>query len=149
MSHVFSGINKGIGILKSFKWAYWYHLGSIAFGSLIILITTLPRGLALLFKAITWFLRRFKERSLLYYLFACLTSIIKCMEKLFEYASSHAFVEVILVKKPFITGMTISYVFFVEKVFTIGAVVGLVTVIMKVTMGFSILLISTICFYAI
>lgn len=84
---------EGHFILKSFKRAFRYHLGSIAFGSLIIAIV----------RFIMFLFERFKKRmeksigksqpnKCFKCVMCCIGCCLKCIEKVLEYINKHAYI---------------------------------------------------------
>ena len=84
---------EGHFILKSFKRAFRYHFGSIAFGSLIVAIV---RFIMLLFEKFKQRMEKTvgkKAQSKFYKcILCCVSCCLKCIEKVLEFINKHAYI---------------------------------------------------------
>ena len=84
---------EGHFILKSFKWAFRYHFGSIAFGSLIIAIV---RFLMLIFEVFKKKMEKSfgsKNPGKCYKcILCCVECCLRCIAKVLEYINKHAYI---------------------------------------------------------
>ena len=104
VSHKVSTKFEGSNLKNALKWTYYRHFGSISMASIVVLISTLPRYTAIYIRFQLYFYKFLKKICsclfwlfcIIYYQLVCLNWILSCVEKIFEYASTHTLIEVLL-----------------------------------------------------
>jgi len=90
----------GSTILKSAYRFFRYHVGSAAFGSLILAIV---QSIKLILKYFEWQAEKFKGKTntCIVCMFKCLICCVNCCESCIKFISKHAYIEVMLTGKNF------------------------------------------------
>ena len=84
----------GSPICTAFGWAFWTHLGTVAFGSILLaIIWGVQIVLAYIHSKVK---ENSGENSSLRWLVGCLQCCALCFERLIKYISRHAYVETVL-----------------------------------------------------
>lgn len=81
---------QSVGFLTALWWAFFYHLGSLAFGSFII--------------ALLWFIQlvlnymyqKLKEIGQDNFLYKCAACFVACFERFMRFINKHAYIEIVL-----------------------------------------------------
>ena len=93
------GMESGGSIRKSVYWAFRYHLGSLAFGSLILAIVQFIRIILEYIKYQTAKLSG--DNRMTQCLLACLSCIVACFERFVEFLNRNAYIQIALTGKSF------------------------------------------------
>lgn len=81
-------------VCRAFSWALWVHIGTVAFGSLLLaIIWAVQIVLAYIHKKVV---ENQGKDSALRWLVGCLQCCAACFERIIKYISRHAYVETIL-----------------------------------------------------
>lgn len=80
-----------IGMKTAFKWAWFYHLGTLAFGSLLIALLWLVQLI------LSYVYQKVKDQSAVAgFCLKCGMCFVSCFERLLKYLNKHAYIEVVL-----------------------------------------------------
>lgn len=79
---------KDVGLCTAFFWAWFYHLGSLAFGSLIIAILW---AIQLILK---YLYQKAKETGENSAVLKCAICLVNCLERIVKFLNKHAYIEV-------------------------------------------------------
>ena len=88
-------------VLKSFYRTMRFHLGSLAFGSLIIAIVQVIRAILMY---IELQMKKHKESRVVTYLLACMQCCFACVEKVLKFLSKNAYIEIAIYGYDFCEG---------------------------------------------
>lgn len=143
-SWYFSDDNDGVTFLTGFCWAYTYHIGSLAFGSLII--------------AILWFIQiilgyiyqKVKNmNSNVAWVIKCVQCFVACFERLVKFVNRHAFIEIVIRKTNFCSAVCKAVGLLTSNFFRVGVLMGLVGLILILGTIFITFVVCLICFFTI
>lgn len=143
-----------IGI--AFSWAFFFHFGTIAFGSFILALIWLIRILLESAK------KKAEEEGRNDFVISCVKCLVECIEGIVQYVTKHAYIETILRGTPFcpstinamkliasnilnigtLHGMT-GLISFFTTIFVIGVTLLLSTFLMKGFTTFGVLVFET------
>eukprot|EP01016_Furgasonia_blochmanni_P055586 TRINITY_DN9332_c0_g1_i2.p1 TRINITY_DN9332_c0_g1~~TRINITY_DN9332_c0_g1_i2.p1 ORF type:complete len:660 (-),score=111.00 TRINITY_DN9332_c0_g1_i2:60-2039(-) len=108
-----------ISIIRAFK----YHLGSLAFGSLILSIVQFVR---FIFEYIH---RNFKDKNLdgspLKFCMCCIQCCLACFERIIRFINNHAFIQIALTGKNFCAAASDAVYLILRNALTFGIIAGL------------------------
>ncbi len=82
--------NYHISMITAFKWAWFYHLGTLAFGSFLI---ALLWAIQLI---LTYIYQKLKETGDNNFCLKCTICFVNCFERVMRYLNQHAYIEVVL-----------------------------------------------------
>eukprot|EP01116_Phalansterium_solitarium_P004452 TRINITY_DN15472_c0_g1_i1.p1 TRINITY_DN15472_c0_g1~~TRINITY_DN15472_c0_g1_i1.p1 ORF type:complete len:628 (-),score=143.00 TRINITY_DN15472_c0_g1_i1:47-1930(-) len=104
-------------VLSSFYRTMRYHLGSLAFGSLIIAIVQFIRYV------LTWLERRLKDQTnpLLKFFFKLLKCCFYCLERFLKFINKNAYIMIAIKGKSFCTSARIAFEFIFANILRVGA----------------------------
>jgi len=115
--------------------AYWtcirYHLGTLAFGSLIIAFVQFIRAVLLY---VTKHSKQISENFILKYLMCCVQCCLCCLEKCLKFISKNAYIQTAIHNSGFCHGAYDGFFLIARNIFRIGAlhvVSGIALVILK------------------
>lgn len=110
----------GISIPRAFCWSYTYHIGSIAFGSLILSIIWTIQLL------LTYIYNKSKNISKDNFCFKCMICFTACFERLINYINRHSYIEIAIRNINFCSAVKKNISLFTGNFIRFGALAGLV-----------------------
>lgn len=143
-SWYFDPQNNGINFLVGYCWAYTYHIGTLAFGSLII--------------AILWFIQLVLEYvyqkvkntdSTVAFVVKCSQCFVACFERLMKFVNRHAFIEVVIRKTYFCRAVFIAVGLLTGNFIRVGALMGLVGLVLFLNIVLVTFCVCLICYFTI
>lgn len=88
---------QSVGLCTAIWWAYFYHLGTLAFGSFIIALLWFAQ------LVLNYMYQKLKEVGQDSIIFKCASCFIACFERFMRFFNKHAFIEVVLRNYSFCT----------------------------------------------
>ena len=81
---------QSVGLFQAMSWAYSYHIGTLAFGSLII------AALWLIQIVLDYMYQKLKDIGQENFLYKCAMYFVSCFERFMRFLNKHAYIEVVL-----------------------------------------------------
>ena len=97
-----------VSVFMAFKWASWYHCGSIAFGSFIIALVTFIR---VVFEYLNKKYEAMgnKDNAVYKAVSCCMRCVLWCLDKYVKFISKNAYIQIALHSKAFCTSAWASF----------------------------------------
>lgn len=110
-------------ICRAFSWALWLHVGTVAFGALLLAIIWAVQII------LAYIHKKVKENqgkdSWLRWLVGCLQCCAACFERLIKYISRHAYVETVLRSIGFCPGAMKAFGVITSNILRFGTLAGI------------------------
>jgi choline transporter-like protein 2/4/5 len=108
-------------IWESFKLCFRFHLGSVAFGSLLIALIQFARAVALYIQKSCS--EEFKSKSWVKIVFCCINCCLWCLECCMKFIAKHAYIQVAIHGTPFCPSARNMFSLIARNILRIGALV--------------------------
>lgn len=109
----------GSPIMKAMSWGFYVHMGTVAFGSLILAIIWLIK------ESIEHMKQSEGNENCSKFIIECVLCVVRCLETLVEYLSKHAYIETALHGSNFCRAAKDSIIIIKSNFFNIGILHGI------------------------